>query len=99
MSAKRKPRAETVLDVARADLERAYSDLRLATDQRGMLLDIRPISSSAADCRERLESHVRFMHSSRFIGPDGELAFARNMQLLLNVWIAALKYESLGGKP
>ena len=99
MSAKRKPRPETELDVARAYLEQAFDDLSLAEDTSGQRIDIRPRSMAAVDCRERLESHTRFMHGSQFTGRNGELVFARNMQLLLNAWIAALKHESLGGKP
>lgn len=93
MSAKRKV-ALTPLDWARGDLEQAFADIRLATDSNGVRIKIEPTSTDASAIREKLEEFLRFMHGSRFIGENAELAYARNLQLLVTAWIAALKFEA-----
>lgn len=83
----------TARENARLDLRRALEDLKLATDARGLYVMIKPTSASAADCRAKLEEHLRFFNGARFGGGAGELAYARNIALLTNAWIAAIKFE------
>jgi hypothetical protein len=85
---------ETPLDYARQDLTRAFADLRLATDSYGSKVLLTPASMSAADTRHRIEEFLRFMHGSRFIGENSELAYARNLNLLIVAWICAMKFEA-----
>lgn len=95
---------------ARVNFECAMMQMRTATDSRGLLVRLgpsdgrygpQPLFDWLLDFAKKHGPNPRHVYLSSLPGgddarvdPDGELTFARNLQLLVNAYVAAVEHAA-----